>query len=492
MAGKHTPRTFDIQPAVRVAGNIKIGLFSPSGGGKTWSALELATGIQSVVGGDIGMFDTEHRRGTHYAGAFKFQHIDARPPYGSLDYRDGIQALERSGCRTIIVDSMSHEHDGPGGMLEFHETEVDRIAGDGANYARRESVKMLAWREPKDRRRKLLRALVETDANLILCFRAKESAKPVKVTGDDGRSKMEVVQMGFVPIAGDEFLFEMDLCALFMPAAQGVATWSSDMAGERLMIKVPRQFEAFRNAYASKPLDRELGATLARWAQGGAKKPAAAPEAPDSEPPQAEQRATESGTGAGAVENSGDLVDRASEPIEAEEERPEPPPWGEDVRDDDYRDPPVTGAMDDDADNGRAPLKVEPENPFATFANAVAEAQAWAPIRAALQSLTASPEFKAAADGFKSRARTIAYFRWSELRDQNVDTGLKDFLDDPHAMRCYLEAETDAEAIVGNMRVFEASELYKALALEAMTAFQRAAQVRIAALTSASKSEDFS
>src|SRR5262245_58925915 len=119
-----------------------VGLVGPSGTGKTCSALRLATGIQAVAGGDIFMLDSEARRGLHYADQFKFRHVPFAPPFGPLDYLAGLEYCVSRGAGTVIVDSTSHEHEGPGGVLEMHEAELDRISGD--NWERRKSCTFLA------------------------------------------------------------------------------------------------------------------------------------------------------------------------------------------------------------------------------------------------------------------------------------------------------------------------------------------------------------
>ena len=63
-------RTFEAKPAVRQKVPLLCGLVGPSGGGKTFSALRLATGMQQVSGGDIYIVDTEARRALHYADRF--------------------------------------------------------------------------------------------------------------------------------------------------------------------------------------------------------------------------------------------------------------------------------------------------------------------------------------------------------------------------------------------------------------------------------------
>lgn len=250
-------RIFEAKPAARESVPLLVGLMGPSGGGKTFSALRLATGIQQVTGGDIYGIDTEARRMLHYADSFKFKHVQFDAPFGSLDYLAAINHCVAQGAKIIIVDSMTHEHSGPGGYLMTQEAEVERMAGN--DYAKRERVKMAGWIKSAKLRGLMISGILQLNANFIFCFRAKEKTKPVKGGG--------IVEMGFMPIAGEELLFEMTANALLMPKAGGVPTWRSDQIGEKLMMKLPRQFEQIFSE--SVPLSEDIGRALAEWAKGG-------------------------------------------------------------------------------------------------------------------------------------------------------------------------------------------------------------------------------
>ena len=257
-------RTFEAIPGKREKVPLLAGLMGPSGGGKTMSALRLATGIQRVTGGDICVIDTESRRALHYADQFTFKHIAFAAPFGSLDYLDVLRfAAKDSGV--VIVDSMSHEHEGDGGYLTTHDKEIERMAGD--DYAKRERVKMAGWIKPSANRRKLINGILQLNANFIFCFRAKEKTKPKTGGG--------IQEMGWMPIAGEEFLFEMTLNCLLPPQARGVPQWRSDFVGEKMMMKLPKQFEAlFADGRA---LDEAHGQALAEWARGTGKAEAPPP-----------------------------------------------------------------------------------------------------------------------------------------------------------------------------------------------------------------------
>lgn len=254
-------REFLVSEAKRDHVPLLIGLTGPSGGGKTFSALRLATGIQEVTGGDIYFIDTESRRALHYADRFSFKHIDFKAPFGSLDYLSALQFAVGEGAKVVVVDSMSHEHEGPGGMVDLHDSIVDRMAGN--DFGKRERVKMLAWSEPKQKRRQLINGILQLNANFIFCFRAKNTSKPVR-NAQTGKSEVE--QLGYMPIAGEEFVFEQTLNCLLPPGAGGVPVWHSRERGEQTMIKLPEQFKFL--AERNTPLDEKVGAGLARWASG--------------------------------------------------------------------------------------------------------------------------------------------------------------------------------------------------------------------------------
>lgn len=251
-----TTRTFDDRPAVRERVPLLLGLVGPSGSGKTFSALRLASGMQRVGGGEIFVIDTEARRALHYADKFKFRHVAFGAPFSSLDYLAAIEHCVSKGAGVVVVDSMSHEHEGPGGLLERHEREVQRMSRGDERKAER--VKMLAWQKPKADRRRLINTILQLPCNFIFCFRAKE-----KLLIKSGK---EPAPQGWMAIAGDEFVYEMSVNALLLPGACGVPTWRTEDTGSRQQIKRPGWAHGMFDDNA--PLDERTGEALARWASG--------------------------------------------------------------------------------------------------------------------------------------------------------------------------------------------------------------------------------
>ena len=245
---------------------LMLGLLSPSSGGKTYTALRLATGIQSVVGGKIFVIDTEQDRALHYADDFQFQHVPFGEPYGSLDYLEALRYCKAQGAGVVVVDQVSYEHDGPGGLLEQHEAALERMAGQ--DYKKRERMTFAAWIKPKANRKKLLNAIVsELNMPVIFCWRAKQTTKPVRGS--------EPVDMGYSSVGAEEWKFEMTANIMFAPNAAGVPMLESLKPGEAACIKIPKQFKWLYDHRGS--VDESVGKRMAEWASGKGAKPATTP-----------------------------------------------------------------------------------------------------------------------------------------------------------------------------------------------------------------------
>jgi hypothetical protein len=249
------PREFKASKAVRARVPLLVGLYGPSGCGKTLSALRLAKGM----GGKIYMLDTEAKRGLHYAKDFDYQHVPFEPPYSPSDYADALTYCKKQGADVVIIDSASHLHEGPGGMLEMHADELARMGG-------KDSMNFTAWIKPKRQLVQFVQHLLRFDMNFIFCFRAKEKLKI--------RPREQPVNMGWMPIMPDELPYEMTVNALLLPGAGGVPTWKSDMPGEHVMVKLPGWARAMLTS--GKPFDEDMGRQLAQWAAGD-EPPAKAP-----------------------------------------------------------------------------------------------------------------------------------------------------------------------------------------------------------------------
>jgi len=251
--------TFQFRPAVRENTKIILGIGGPSGSGKTFSALRVARGLAGP-NGKVCMIDTEGRRGLHYADQFQYDYAELGAPFTSERYIEAIAAAVAAGAAVVVTDSMSHEHDGAGGMLEQHELELLRMAGQDA--AKRERANFTAWIKPKAAHNRFVQTVLQTDAHMIFAFRAKEKLKLVR----NQRGKIEPVPIGWQPICSTSFEYEMTALLMLPPGAQGKP--GLDEPACKLQEQHRGMFRA------DQPLSEATGEALAKWAAGGAKVPA--------------------------------------------------------------------------------------------------------------------------------------------------------------------------------------------------------------------------
>lgn len=244
--------TFQFRPAVRTATTLLVGIGGPSGSGKTYSALLLAKGLAG--GKPTVMIDTESGRGLHYADKFDYQYCKLEAPFGPDRYLEAIRDAHQAGAGCIIVDSMSHAHEGPGGLLEMHDTILTRMAG--ADFKRREQCTFSAWIEPKKQHNLFMNGVLQVATHIIFCFRAKDKMALVK----NERGKMEPVSLGWQPICSDRFEYEMTTLLMLPPRSKGAPDLSASAT------KIPEQFDAVIRQ--GRPIDTELGEQFAAWAVG--------------------------------------------------------------------------------------------------------------------------------------------------------------------------------------------------------------------------------
>lgn len=247
--------SFSFRPAIRENVPLLIGLAGGTGSGKTFSAMRLAKGLAG--GKRFAVIDTEAGRAKHYADAFAFDHGDISAPFEPKTYLEAIQAADREHYPVIIVDSMSHEWAGDGGILDMQEAELQAKGGGG-------EAKMSSWIRPKHEHKRMVSKLLQVRAHLILCFRAEPKIDMVK---DPQTNKTVIVPKagpggfkGWLPVCEKNLPYELTMSFLLMAEAPGFPE----------PIKLEAQHRAF---FADgSPIDERAGEMLAEWARGGAPK----------------------------------------------------------------------------------------------------------------------------------------------------------------------------------------------------------------------------
>jgi hypothetical protein len=264
------PRDFTPKPAVRSKQPLLLGVSGPPGAGKTKSSLILATGIKADRGGDIIFLDNDGDRGLQYAPlagqkpdfvhTFDFHHVTFDPPYNSSEFKDAILQNVARNPACIIVDVMSAEHEGEGGLLEYHEAELSRMAGD--DWAKRDRMTQAAWIKPKRARLEMINTIMKIKTPIIFNFKAREKTKQLK----NAQGKLVPTNIGWTPIAPAEIIGSMTLFCLLPNHADGVPMWKGNTTYEDFSIKLPGQFRDFIRD--GEPLSQEMGRAMSEWARG--------------------------------------------------------------------------------------------------------------------------------------------------------------------------------------------------------------------------------
>lgn len=187
---------FEIKKAKREKIFTKIALMAPSGGGKTYSALRLATGMAEEIKNETGkkgkilMANTEQKRGYYYADEFDYDIVDIDAPHNPEKYVELINFAVEQGYDILIIDSSSHEWEGKGGCLELQQQA-------GGTYQ--------AWSKVTPRHNKFINAIADSAIHIIATMRGKDQYEMVR---DDKTGKASVQKLGVGAKQRDGFEYE--------------------------------------------------------------------------------------------------------------------------------------------------------------------------------------------------------------------------------------------------------------------------------------------
>lgn len=187
-----------IQEAQRAGARLVIGLSAVSGGGKTYTGLQLAYGLANYDSKKVGLLCAENRRGRLYSNILKndrgevqrFLVGDFEPPFSPQRYIDAIREFQDAGVEVLVIDSTSHEWEGTGGCEEI---------------AHAQNPRMPDWKTAKREHKRFMNSLLQSDMHIVACLRAREKVKYHKQPG----GKVEVESLGVLPICEKNFLFEL-------------------------------------------------------------------------------------------------------------------------------------------------------------------------------------------------------------------------------------------------------------------------------------------
>jgi hypothetical protein len=149
----------ELQQAVRKRAKIKMGLQGPSGSGKTYSSLLLAFGMCGQWD-KVAVIDTENHSAELYAHLGNYNVVNIGAPYSPEKYIQAIDLCVKSGIEVIVIDSISHEWDGIGGILDIHGGML------GNSFTN--------WSKVTPRHNQFIQAILQTPVHFICTIRSKQ------------------------------------------------------------------------------------------------------------------------------------------------------------------------------------------------------------------------------------------------------------------------------------------------------------------------------
>lgn len=233
---------FQVKKAKREKIYTKIALMAPSGGGKTYGALRLATGMAEEIKRDTGkearilMANTESKRGYYYANEFNYDIVDIDAPHNPEKYVELIEFAVSEGYDILIIDSSSHEWEGKGGCLELQQQA-------GGTYQ--------SWARVTPRHNKFISAIADSQIHIIATMRGKDQYEMEK----DDKGRTTVTKLGVGAKQRDGFEYEFT-CTFLIDQKTNMATAQKDNT------------HIFENETATL-LSEAYGQKIIQWANSG-------------------------------------------------------------------------------------------------------------------------------------------------------------------------------------------------------------------------------
>lgn len=174
--------------ATREKVKMKMLISSPTGFGKTYSALLMAYGIT----GDwskIAVIDTENKSASLYTHLGKFKTIQMQPPYTIADFEKALAICVSAGMEVVIADSVTHYWDEV-------KSYVDRLGGTYQNWVKGTPM----WA-------KFVTSILQSNVHIICTGRKKQAYEMTK----DSNGKLKVEKKGMENQIRDGFDYEMTI-----------------------------------------------------------------------------------------------------------------------------------------------------------------------------------------------------------------------------------------------------------------------------------------
>ncbi|MEO6833518.1 MAG: AAA family ATPase [Chitinophagaceae bacterium] len=168
-------------------------LQGPSGSGKTFSALLIAYGLCRSWE-HIAVIDTENHSADLYAHLGAYQVLSITAPFSPEKYSEALQICINAGMEVVIIDSVSHEWEGSGGILDIH----GRMQGNSFTN----------WAHVTPRHNAFVQAILQSPVHVIGTIRSKQD---YVLSERNGKMVPEKVGMKGVTKEGMDYEFTLVL-----------------------------------------------------------------------------------------------------------------------------------------------------------------------------------------------------------------------------------------------------------------------------------------
>ena len=177
--------------AERRKAKLRLAITGPAGSGKTYGALLVAFGI----GGKIALLDTENGSGDLYSALGNYDVCSICAPFSVQKYIDAIKDAENSGYDVLILDSISAEWAGTGGLLNLH-TQITS-SNRSNSYA--------AWGQITPKHNAFIDAIISSNLHIIATIRSK--TEYAQVQNERGKTEIKKMGLGLVQRDGIDYEF---------------------------------------------------------------------------------------------------------------------------------------------------------------------------------------------------------------------------------------------------------------------------------------------
>lgn len=234
--------TLQAHPAERRRAKLRLAVTGTSGSGKTLGSIRIARGLVGESG-KILLVDTERGSGELYANVTPYDVVVLEPPYLTEDYLEAIHYAEDNGYDVVILDSISHQWAGDGGMLE----QADKLKLKGGNQ-------FAVWSKLTPLHKQFIDTMLRSSIHVIATMRCKQDW----ALSADEKGRQRPDKLGLAPIQRDGIDYEFT--TVFDVAKDHTCSTSKD----RTSIFDGDIFF----------LDEEVGKKLGDWLNNGEAEPA--------------------------------------------------------------------------------------------------------------------------------------------------------------------------------------------------------------------------